>query len=165
MTMSDTKIIYRRNAKLVLTPDGIAEVQNPEESHGRARGLVLGLAFVLLAGAAILYFWPDYGDFQSSLAAPRKQVQRLMARLANDPGPAAPAAQRVALGQFTLKGIVYSPNRPVAMINDRVCERGQVVSVRAAREEHLIRCLDIEPEQVRIRTAGGGEGMLTLGVR
>ena len=63
---------------------------------------------------------------------------------------------------FSLNGIVYSPARPVAMINQRPFGRDEIGGVMTDNGRQPIHCLEIRPADVRIRVPGGEEVLLNL---
>jgi hypothetical protein len=65
---------------------------------------------------------------------------------------------------FVLKGVSWSPSRPMAMINDRTFEMNEQGQVRVSGTNVLIRCVSIRPDGARVRVVGSGaERDLRLG--
>ena len=67
--------------------------------------------------------------------------------------PEQPSAPDVLM----LKGIVWSKNRPLALINDRSFVAKEEGKVRVGKTNVTVRCLDIRQDSVRIQLLGSGE--------
>jgi len=67
-----------------------------------------------------------------------------------------------AKDRFELQGIVYSSNRPIAVINQQPCAPGEKVAVKVGDESEIIECLNIEPCSVEIQTLDGETASLKL---
>jgi hypothetical protein len=64
--------------------------------------------------------------------------------------------------RFQLQGIVYSPSKPVAVINRQTCASGELVAVPVGRDDEVIHCLEIDRGWVEIQTSDGAEISLRL---
>ncbi len=58
---------------------------------------------------------------------------------------------------FVLKGVSWSPSRPMAVINDRTFEMNEQGHVQISGTNVLIRCVAIRQDGVRLRVVGSGE--------
>jgi hypothetical protein len=76
------------------------------------------------------------GRFFSGLVNRRPSGGRSDARLAD---------------MMELKGIILSRRRPVAMINTKAFEQGEIAPLQLARREYSIHCLDIGSDQVKVQ--------------
>ena len=64
--------------------------------------------------------------------------------------------------RFRLQGIVYSPARSLAVINEASCAPGESIAVKVGRNTEIIRCVEVFPSTVQIQTADGTLEVLRL---
>ena len=62
-----------------------------------------------------------------------------------------------APNELVLRGISWSPTKPVVIINNRTLGLNEQGKVRVGKTNVTIRCLAIHPDAVRIRLVGSGE--------
>ncbi len=58
---------------------------------------------------------------------------------------------------LVLKGVLWSPIRPLVLINDRTFELKEEGTVRLGKTNVTLRCLEIHQDSVRIRIVGSGQ--------
>lgn len=138
----------------------LVRVHDPEQ-HGmvsRRRGPYLVATLML---AATVYITGGGGAFYDAAYG---LVTRTEARWIR--APAAPLSflnsQKPPRDRFELQGIVYSSNRPIAVINQRPCAPGEKVTVKVGNQTEVIECLSIDPHLVQIRTLEGETASLEL---
>jgi hypothetical protein len=124
----------------------------------RRRGPCL-IATLLLA--VTLYATDGGGAFYEEAYA---HLARTEARLIR--APDAPLSflnlHKPAIERFELRGIVYSSNRPVAVINQKPCAPGEKIAVRIGKHTEIVQCVAIDPAEVRIQTVNGETASLSL---
>jgi hypothetical protein len=64
-------------------------------------------------------------------------------------------SNRARAERFRLQGIVYSPARSLAVINEASCAPGERIAVKVGRSTQIIRCVEVFPSTVQIQTADG----------
>jgi hypothetical protein len=64
--------------------------------------------------------------------------------------------------KYFLQGIVYSPAKPMAVINRKTCASGEVLAVPVGKDSEIIQCIEIERGWVEIETADGAALSLRL---
>jgi hypothetical protein len=115
----------------------------------------------MLLLAATLYATDGGGAFYAEAYARFARTEARWVRAPDAPlsflNPHKPASQR-----FDLRGIVYSSNRPVAVINQRPFAPGEKLSIKVGKRSEIIECLDIDPAAVRIQTLDGETASLRL---
>jgi len=81
-------------------------------------------------------------------------------------GPGAPLSvfdpSKARAERFRLQGIVYSPMRPLAVINEVSCAPGEMIAIKMGKGTEIIRCVEVRPGAVQIETADGTIELLQL---
>jgi hypothetical protein len=72
---------------------------------------------------------------------------------------AAPVTVRIGPAELKLKGILWSRNGPLALINNETLAVREERRVRIGQTNELIRCLAIDKETARILLLGSGKEM------
>jgi len=117
------------------------------------------IATLLLA--VTLYATDGGGAFYEEAYARLARTEARWIRAPDAPlsflNPHKPASER-----FELRGIVYSSNRPVAVINQKPFAPGERIAVKVGKHTEIIQCVDIDPVSVRIQTLNGEKACLSL---
>ena len=163
--MSDTTFIERGSDYAFESVPGYVKIKDPAKPGRGSPSLIrnrfwtlilpgtvaLGL---LLAREGSLLTLTEMKDLMSSAVAEPDSVKSR--------GAFWPFAKSQASLTYDLNGIIFSAQRPMAMINQQAFDRDEIASVKTAEGRRPIHCVEINPADVRIRIPGGEERVLSL---
>jgi hypothetical protein len=160
--MSDTKVILRADRPARSATAGTLRFKDPKETRQLSWNRAYLWTVVLPGIVAILFLSLNILTGDITLKGTFPRVHQLLTQTKGNAGGAWLFTSVQQRDHFTLNGIVYSVSKPIAIINQQICEEGETFAVRVAKNNSIIHCLDIDPEMVRIRTAEGQQRDLTL---
>jgi hypothetical protein len=154
----------------VTDPSGPANTQIVKASPETQKRVFLALLLVLTAAlACLIYRSNSHTDrrVSRSSTSPRAvsgSVGRFFSGLLSERSRVARSDARIE-DLLELKGIILSRQRPVAMINTTAFGEGETAPMSLASREYSILCMDIAPDQVKIRADERDPVTLQLKVR
>ena len=160
--MNNTKVIFRADRPTTSATAGTVRFKDPEKTRQLSWNLAYLWTVVLPGVVAIVFLTANILTSDVTLKETFPRVHQLLTQRKGNTGDAWLFPSVRQRDHFTLNGIVYSVSKPIAIINQQICEEGEQFAVRVAKNNSVIHCLNIDPEMVRIRTAEGLERDLTL---